>query len=457
MSAPQKRHLTEPYSAYRRGEPPREDVELTHVERGSPCGEYLRRFWQPVCLSAELGELPRKVRMFGEDLVAFRTKTGAVGLVEPHCSHRGTSLEFGICEANGLRCCYHGWLFGVDGRVLETPGDPPDSPLRHEVWHGAYPALEYKGLVFGYFGPPEKKPEFPIYDSYELPGDRLVPYYITYPCNWLQVHENVMDPAHGVFLHTRISFTQFADVWGELPVMEFVPTPAGMIYVTSRRWGDNVWVRSNDILLPNLAQVGHIWEDGTARKAFSRVAITRWTTPIDNRTCRIIGWRHFHPDADPRGIANESQCGPESVDFYGQNGGRAYEERQKIPGDYDAQTSQRPIAIHALENLTVCDSGVAMLRKLLRVELRRVAKGEDPKLSTVRSNGLVPTYTHDTVVRVPPRNGASPETDKTLVRDVGRRITDIVVRGEHQSAPDRMERIRALMREYEDAERSALV
>jgi nitrite reductase/ring-hydroxylating ferredoxin subunit len=457
MSAPQKRHLTEPYSAYRRGEPPREDVELTHVERGSPCGEYLRRFWQPVCLSVELGELPRKVRMFGEDLVAFRTKTGAVGLVEPHCSHRGTSLEFGICEANGLRCCYHGWLFGVDGRVLETPGDPPDSPLRHEVWHGAYPALEYKGLVFGYFGPPEKKPEFPIYDSYELPGDRLVPYYITYPCNWLQVHENVMDPAHGVFLHTRISFTQFADVWGELPVMEFVPTPAGMIYVTSRRWGDNVWVRSNDILLPNLAQVGHIWEDGTARKAFSRVAITRWTTPIDNRTCRIIGWRHFHPDADPRGIANESQCGPESVDFYGQNGGRAYEERQKIPGDYDAQTSQRPIAIHALENLTVCDSGVAMLRKLLRVELRRVAKGEDPKLSTVRSNGLVPTYTHDTVVRVPPRNGASPETDKTLVRDVGRRITDIVVRGEHQSAPDRMERIRALMREYEDAERSALV
>jgi nitrite reductase/ring-hydroxylating ferredoxin subunit len=457
MSAPQKRHLTEPYSAYRRGELPREDAELTHVERGSPCGEYLRRFWQPVCLSSELGELPRKVRIFGEDLVAFRTKTGEVGILEPHCSHRGTSLEFGICEASGLRCCYHGWLFGVDGRVLETPGDPPDSPLRHEVWHGAYPALEYKGLVFGYFGPPEKKPEFPIYDSYELAGDRLVPYYITYPCNWLQVHENVMDPAHGVFLHTRISFTQFADAWGELPVMEFVPTPAGMIYVTSRRWGDNVWVRSNDILLPNLAQVGHIWEDGTEGKAFSRVAITRWTTPIDNRTCRIIGWRHFHPDADPRGIADESQCGAESVDFYGQSGGRSYEERQKIPGDYDAQTSQRPIAVHALENLTVCDSGVAMLRKLLRVELRRVAKGEDPKLSAVRSNGLVPTYTHDSVVRVSPRNGASADADKTLVRDVGRRITEIVVRGDHQGAPDRAERIRALIREYEDSERSALV
>jgi len=457
MSAPQKRHLTEPYSAYSRGELPAEDSEITHVERGSPCGEYLRRFWQPVALSSELGELPLKVRMFGEDLVAFRTKGGRVGILEPHCSHRGTSLEFGICEANGLRCCYHGWLFAVDGRVLETPGDPPESPLRHEVCHGAYPALEYKGLVFGYFGPPDKKPEFPIYDSYELAGDRLVPYYITYPCNWLQVHENVMDPAHGVFLHTRISFTQFADVWGELPVMEFVPTPAGMIYVTSRRWGDNVWVRSNDILLPNLAQVGHIWEDGTDPKQFSRVAITRWTTPVDNRTCRIIGWRHFNPDADPRGIADESKCGAESVDFYGQSGGRSYEERQRIPGDYDAQTSQRPIAIHGLENLTVSDSGVAMLRKLLRVELRRVAKGEDPKLSPIRANGLVPTYTHDTVVRVPPRDGAAAAADKLFVRDVGRRITEIVVRGGHQSESDRAERIRALIREYEEAERKALV
>jgi hypothetical protein len=145
------------------------------------------------------------------------------------------------------------------------------------------------------------------------------------------------------------------------------------------------------------------------------------------------------------------------VDFYGQNGERSYEERQRIPGDYDAQTSQRPIAIHALENLTVCDSGVAMLRKLLRGELRRVAAGEDPKLSAIRSNGLVPTYTHDTVVRVPRRNGASADADRKLVRDVGRRITDLVVRGDHQSAPDRAARIRSLIREYEESERGALV
>ena len=447
-----RKFLTEPYAAYHRIPVPGEDSELTHVERGSPCGEYLRRFWQPVALSSQLTDLPMKVRMFGEDLILFRAKSGEVGLLEPRCSHRGTSLEFGVCEERGLRCCYHGWLYGVDGRILETPGDPPESTLRFQLCHPAYPAMEYKGLVFGYFGPPDTKPEFPIYDSYELAGDRLVPYYITYPCNWLQVHENVMDPAHAVFLHTRISFSQFADAWGELPEMNFVQTPAGMIYVTTRRWNEHVWVRSNDILLPNLAQVGHVWEDGSEVKAFGRVAITRWTAPIDNTTCRIIGWRHFHPDADPRGIAKEAECGVESVDFFGQNGARDYADRQRMPGDFDAQVSQGPIAVHALENLTRCDTGVAMLRTLLRREVRRIAKGEAPNLSPVRSNGLIPTYTHDTVIALPPREG----TDRELVRRVGRDITKIIVQGDHQSAPDRSERIRALIRDYAARERDGL-
>ncbi|WP_304308442.1 aromatic ring-hydroxylating dioxygenase subunit alpha [Pseudacidovorax intermedius] len=448
--------LIKPYSAYEREQSQTEDAELTHVESSAPAGEYLRRFWQPIALSSELGELPKKVRMFGEPLVLFRTKSGTPGLLELHCSHRGTSLEFGICEDEGLRCCYHGWLFGVDGTILETPGDPPESTLRHNVCHGAYPVIEYKGLIFGYFGPPELKPEFPIYDSYEREGDRLVPYAITYPCNWLQVHENVMDPAHAVFLHTRISFTQFAEVWGELPEMDFVPTPTGMVYVTTRRWGDNVWVRSNDILLPNLAQVGHIWEDGAEPKAFSRVAITRWTTPVDNTTCRIIGWRHFHPDADPRGIADERLCGVESVDFFGQNGDRPYEERQRMPGDFDAQVSQRPIAVHQMENLTRCDRGVAMLRQLLRRQIKRVAEGQPPTLSPVRAGGLVPTYAHDTVVQIPAADAADAQADAERLREIAKAITSIVVKGDHHQAVDRDERVRALIGAYVDAQRQAV-
>ena len=91
-----------------------------------------------------------------------------------------------------------------------------------------------------------------------------------------------MDPAHVVFLHMRISYSHFADAWSELPKMDFVETPTGMIYVTTRRWNDNVRVRSNDAILPNLAHIGHIWKDGQAElKAFARVGIIRWTTPVD--------------------------------------------------------------------------------------------------------------------------------------------------------------------------------
>jgi phenylpropionate dioxygenase-like ring-hydroxylating dioxygenase large terminal subunit len=105
----------------------------------------MRRFWQPVCYSDELKDLPLGVRILGEDLVAFRDGSGAVGLLELHCPHRGTSLELGLVGAKGIRCCYHGWLFDVDGAILETPGEPAISTLKDRLCHGAYPVNESAG------------------------------------------------------------------------------------------------------------------------------------------------------------------------------------------------------------------------------------------------------------------------------------------------------------------------
>lgn len=439
-------HRNTPYNGYYGAPTPPEDAELTHVEKGSAGGEYLRRYWQPIALASEVTDLPLKVRMFGEDLILFRAGNGAYGLLEKHCPHRGTSLEFGLATECGLRCCYHGWLFAPDGTILETPGDPPGSTLKDRMKHGAYPVREYQGLVFGYFGPPETIPAFPIYDSYVHRENVMVPYSITYPCNWLQVHENVMDPAHTVFLHTRVTFAQFAaDVWGEIPKMDFVETPTGMIYVTSRRWGDKVWVRSNDILLPNLAQVGHIWEDGQEERQFSRVGITRWTTPIDNATCKVIGWRHFHHEVNSRGLGKMEECGGESVDFYGQTGfGQTYEERQRAPGDYDAIVSQRPIAVHGLENLTYCDKGVAMLRRLLRRNIRKVAAGAWEMQAALLGDGVVPTYCHDTVLTVPVG-----EDDEARVKAVGEAVTEVVLDPALRGAADRRERVRETLLAYQ--------
>ena len=258
-----KAFLTQPFGGYYHTEPEL-DLTLTAVENKAVMGEVLRQVWQPVALCSEIETLPRAVRMFGEDLVVFRTRQGKVAILARHCSHRGTSLEFGIPSVEGIRCCYHGWHYAVNGQILDTPGDPPTSKLKDQMCHPAYPAIEYNGIVFGYFGPPEEIPEFPIYDSYEIPGDKLVPYSLTYPCNWLQVHENVMDPVHAVFLHTRVTFSHFTDTWGLLPDLQWLDTPTGMIYITTRRQADHVWIRSNDIILPNLAQVGYVLEGGGA-------------------------------------------------------------------------------------------------------------------------------------------------------------------------------------------------
>jgi nitrite reductase/ring-hydroxylating ferredoxin subunit len=125
------------YSGYHHRHVPQEDTELTHVGPDTPCGEYLRRFWQPICYSDELKDLPLAVKILGEELVVFRDGSGAIGLLERHCPHRGTSLEFGLVGAKGIRCCYHGWLFDVDGAILETPGVPRRVPCAR----GARPRL----------------------------------------------------------------------------------------------------------------------------------------------------------------------------------------------------------------------------------------------------------------------------------------------------------------------------
>ena len=163
--------LQDSYAGYETRLSAHPDAELTQVGPGTPCGDYLRRFWHPVALSSQLHDLPLAIRVLGEDLVLFRDLGGRTGLLHKHCSHRRASLEYGIITERGIRCCYHGWLYDVDGRILETPGEPEQSNIKDHLRHGAYPTKEYKGLVFTYMGAPEKTPAFPIYDTFELPGD----------------------------------------------------------------------------------------------------------------------------------------------------------------------------------------------------------------------------------------------------------------------------------------------
>ena len=132
---------------------PEPDPELTRVGPGTPCGELMRRYWQPVCLSADLKDVPKRVRILGEDLVAFRDGQGRAGVVFFRCSHRGTSLEYGRVEERGLRCCYHGWLYDVEGNILEMPLEPANNPFLKQIHTPLLSRARVRRLSLCLYGP----------------------------------------------------------------------------------------------------------------------------------------------------------------------------------------------------------------------------------------------------------------------------------------------------------------
>lgn len=420
----------QPYNGYHRHSTATEDPELTHVGPGTPCGEYFRRFWHPIAMAAQVKDVPLAIRVLGEDLVLFRDLSKRWGLLHKHCSHRRTSLEYGIVAERGIRCCYHGWLFDIDGKILETPGEPATSRIRENLCHGAYPVREVDGLVFAYMGPPEKMPDFPVLDTMGQPGNEMLPYALDYPCNWLQVAENPMDPWHSVFLHTRVTRAHFNPAWGAFPVVEWHPMDDRLgIYLTNtRRWNEYIWVRTAENMFPAIAQPPDIYQDATQEKFFPRVGITKWTVPVDDRSCKIVGWRHFNPSLDEHGKGDRSKVGLNVIDFLGQTGAeRSYEEGQRIPSDYEAQVGQGEITVHAEETLGSTDTGVAMLRRGLRRAIRAVAAGEDPPQPKLNADGRIPTYSGDVIVRVPKSNS----DDVALQRDIGRIVGRII----HETLP----------------------
>ncbi|MGH7091427.1 MAG: Rieske 2Fe-2S domain-containing protein [Stellaceae bacterium] len=366
------------------------DREITETGRGTPGGEYLRRFWQPVAYVREIEELPLRTRIMGEDLVVFRDKSNAVGVLHPHCQHRGTSLEFGRVEVHGIRCCYHGRVFDVDGTILEMPGEPAAERLKREFKQGAYPAHVFAGIVFAYMGPIALKPPFPRYDKFELPGMRLeAGPRLPFACNWVQIKENSMDPAHTAILHAWEGM--FASEFGKFPQITWAETPVGMLYAAARRVEDKIWVRSTDVLLPNIHSITSVFEDGRSLKECAPPWLTMWTVPEDDRSSHQFTIIHMgDDDATPLERMHKSM-------EIGQTPNRPYLERQHVPGDYDAMTSQGAVAPHSLEHLGTLDQGVAMFRRILRQGIRAVAAGQEPP-GLGRDGAVRATYGSDRVV-----------------------------------------------------------
>lgn len=361
--------------------PPGIDEEITRVGKGTAGGEFLRRYWHPVAVAREVGDLPLAVRLLGEDLVLFRLPSGQFGLVHPRCAHRGTSLLYGKVEQEGLRCCYHGWLFSPDGRCLDQPCEPEGGRGRHNIVQPWYPVEERYGLVFAYMGPADKKPPLPRYDVLEdlQPGEQWFadgnsigsggPPLM--PCNWLQTHENVMDGYHVPILHGRHSGDQFGPDMSVFPRTSWESTPYGVIETKVRHLPNGeVLTRVLEVVMPTIRIVA---DPGLQR--MGRSDNVAWTVPLDDTQTRIFtAFRLREGVVLPKPGSRRMYNGKTWAELDA-------EGHQRYPGDFEAQVSQGPITFHSEENLSSSDVGVAMLRRLLRQEIRKVAAGDDPVLT----------------------------------------------------------------------------
>ena len=428
MSLTQTQFIKKPFGAYYQRAPGHEDEFLTHVGPGTPCGEYLRRFWQPIAYAHELTDLPLRRRIMGEDLVVFRDGRGEVGLLQLHCSHRGTSLEYARIEERGIRCCYHGWLFDVDGTILDTPLEPPGSNLKDRFYHGAYPVKELGGLIWSYMGPPEDIPDMWALDLLHIPGYELQCGEVhggpnVKECNWLQIVDNFVDPQHEEWLHAEHSGVQFLTPDGKevealtmLGEAEYIETETGIVTLEMRRIDDQtVWVRNIEYIWPNIAALGQLptWPPKLADGEDEKHALpylVLWGVPIDDENMMEMS-----VVLTPEGKINP-RTGDVAPALKFNSGGRAYDEMQREPGDYEAQIGQGAIAIHTREHLGASDKGVAMMRRGIREAIETVQDSKDPP-NVCRNGQLMPTYGGDFAIRV--LKAADPVEDAEQMRKAG--------------------------------------
>jgi len=352
---------------------------LTQVGPGTPMGNLLRRYWQPVAVAVELEREPvRRVRFFGENLTLYRSEAGAYGLITDVCPHRCTSLEYGIPDAKGLRCAYHGWVFDGDGNCVEQPFEDrnyPEARYRDRVKVTAYPVRELGGMLFAYFGP-QPAPLVPQWDLLVRDDlDRAVEIH-PLPCNWLQCMDNAADPVHFEFLHATYGNYVLKKL-GRPPAMtaakhvkiEFEPFRYGIMkrrLLEGETEDADEWKVGHPLLFPNILAVGN---EGTSS--------LQYRVPVDDTHTIQFAYRTTKrkPDAAPLPISVKYS------QLFNDDGKLVADSVPKQ--DMLGWVAQGPISDRTREHLTASDKGVILYHKLLFENMERVERGEDP-LGTIR-------------------------------------------------------------------------
>ena len=379
---------------------------LTQVGPGTPMGELMRRYWIPVRPLAELlDEQVMAVRLLGEDLTLFRSAAGALGLVGPRCPHRLTELRYGIPDQDGLRCCYHGWLFDGAGRCIDTPLESESDPFKDRINIPAYPVQELGGLVWAYLGPPPA-PLLPPWDLFVMPNAIRQIGVMRLNCNWLQCHENTGDPAHSAWLHGHL-FQYILEKQGKLAeraadgelhtLHSRIATGIGIesLYVNPTRYGMEKGIRYSQalgadrdrvsrhstVIFPFFTQTGG---PGQVRQEFQiRVPVDDTNTYHINYGCYLA----------PDGVTAPAQ---ETIPWYEvplfDDAGRPILDFV-LAQDAHAWISQGEICDRTQEHLGRTDLPIVFMRRQFEEQLRIVEDGGDP-MNVFRDPAALPELLH---------------------------------------------------------------
>jgi phthalate 4,5-dioxygenase len=383
---------------------PNDNERLVHVGRGTPAGELFRRYWQPACLSSELPEPdgpPIRVRLLGEDLIAFRDTNNRVALVDAYCPHRRAPLFFGRNEECGIRCVYHGWKFDVDGNCVDLPSEPETSPMKTTITLPSYPVTEKAGIVWAYLGPREKMPAPPDYEWTRAPGTHCHISKTYEACNYLQALEGGLDTAHSSFLHNlKLGDTSQLRLRDRAPRLEVERTDYGYYYVSTRQAGaDGTYVRLYHYVMPFQQMRGGV-QGFSGRNEVPQLDGHLWV-PIDDVQTNVYNWQY---SADP-----EVAISDEQFEAHERHGGRGKEDL--IPGsfmlkrnlsndflidrevqrtrsytgidgvntqDFAIQQGMGPIVDRSKEYLGSTDRAIVTLRRMLLEATAAVERGETP-------------------------------------------------------------------------------
>jgi phthalate 4,5-dioxygenase oxygenase subunit len=378
---------------------------LTQTGPGTPMGELMRRYWQPVALSEELlmnGD-PLHVRILGEDLVLFRDDQGRPGLLELHCCHRGADLSYGRVENGGLRCLYHGWLFDVCGNCLEQPGAPAGSQFYKKVKQPSYPCKEAGGLIFTYLGSGEPS-VFPAYEFLTVSSGQRAAFKLLQECNYLQGNEGNLDQVHLSFLH-RVSpeVKKGRLMKNAVPGSKAAPhkllatdvSPAIKVEETSfglreyviRKAPEGQYLKVENFIYPNLASFPGVM---TGRDGYN----VNWHVPIDDTSHwkYMIAFSRSLP-VDQEDVRNELFEDDLSADYrFKRNKENRYKQDRStmknnlsfagMGGSFAghdawATESQGKIQDRTVEHLGYEDKSVSVMRKLLFRALETIKEGKE--------------------------------------------------------------------------------